>query len=115
MAILYSKNEDTWCKILRNYDAENRRNPRGQPREYSKGGDMDGVLHEATPIVTAMSIISTGTVRGGTGTTTGSRTTGMVMSLRLRSQISSFLPSILSGEFCFACWKLEIRQCIISV
>src|SRR3989338_6774146 len=53
----------------------------------------------------------TSTVAGGTGTTTGSTTAGATSTLRLCSQLSSFLPRLIRGSFVYP----ELAQAISVV
>lgn len=83
----HSKNKDTWCRVLRHYNAEF-----GSTLRISRGGGTDESLHEtATPRVTSMSVTSIGTVTDGTGITTGLIMTGMTTVRRRCPQPSLFL------------------------
>ncbi len=63
-----------------------------QPGEYSMGSGTDGTLYAtATRTATCTCAISTGTTASGSGATTGLRTTGTLITLRLCAQPSSFL------------------------
>lgn len=82
-----------------------------QPREYSKGGGMESVLHILTVIRTCLARIGTTTVASWTRTTTILTTGGIVRTGSGSSCRNSlhFSPVFfwITGEFCFTSWPLQ--------